>query len=386
MVQISRIDNNLSIYRENTVVLYGSDTKSREMFNMLKINEITATYICNDGFSSKLKLPGAEYISFDKVTELCKLDNVIVQFTDESITIAKSNLPPEKVITYKEAISIIVFIDKLKDSAESPDITSMYQQYTDLQKAKTIHETKQKILQTQRNPIVLVLTPPKAGAHTLMKTFAHVGQPFHMLWHSPDFFIKDECLKKNATYKIIASVREPISRDISSLYQGLECIVASPMIDSLNLHELSPHFLTDGGDAQLVFDRVFNSTAGKDSIGEFFDLFNQHILDVLAHPFDKEKGYTIIKQGQIEVFVFQLEKMDSLAHELADWLGITIDTFLHENTADGKWTQSSYQHAKTNLKIDHDYFQKCFSYNWVNHFYSDEDIAKFKAKWQPLTQ
>lgn len=382
MIQISRIDNDLSIYRENDVIVLGTSQKVLEMVAMLDINDIVPKYICTEGFHNKISINGFKSISLSDVRKLCENNNVIVQLADSVTNACVLELPPDKVITHSEAVCVIVFLDKLKERVEFPHLVDFFQTFGNNKKSATQDKVIKSVIASKRNPVVMICTPPKAGAHSLMKTFADIGLPFHMMWHSPDLFLKDEFLVKDSTFKIIASVREPISRDISSMYQGLEFMVTSPMLNVLNIHENNPHFMTGGGDAQEVFDLVFNSKEGKNSIDDYLLSFKDNIIDLLAYPFDKENGYSIIKEDKIEVFVFQLEKLDSLTQELSDWLEFPISQLLRDNSGDFKWTASSYSRAKQCLQIDRGYFNKCFNSPWIKHFYSDDDIALFMSRWE----
>lgn len=102
----------------------------------------------------------------------------------------------------------------------------------------------------------------------------------------------------------------------------------------------------------------------------------------MSYPFDKEKGYTIIKEGNIEVFVYQLEKLNDVFLELSDWVGVPFEKMVNANKAEDKWVGESYKQACKEIEITQEYFDRCYNEPYVKHFYSDEDIEKFKERWR----
>lgn len=382
MINISKIDNNLSIYKENNVIIFNNSDNSltQQIIPLLQSHDITISSICDSSFTHSNNPFDINLISLEELKNQ-DLSNVIIQLSNPEMSISQSGFPCDKVISFVEAFQIINFIDKLGFVKQFPQLLDKQILDNKLLKENQTKQIQENILNSIESDIILLCLPPKTGDHTIMQTFSNLNLNYHMLWHTPSMFLKEQFLSKDAKFKIISAIREPISRDISTLYQGLEFITSSPMIDALNLHEMSTHIMSNGGDAQNIFDLVFNSKDGKNSIDDFLLDFKQNILDLSAHPFDKDLGYTIIKDGNIEIFLYQLEKLDTLSSQLGDWLNISIDGFIKGNSTSDKWVNSSYQQAKQKIQINQDYFDKSFSSDWINHFYSNADIERFKSKW-----
>lgn len=379
MLKISDIDNNLSIYKENKVVILGEKQYITQVLNILIAKKIDIFAICCTNEFNTNDFNEVKSITFDELKNLNQ-NEILIQlaYLNYDVSLLKGFC----YITFEEAMQVINFIDKLKLIKQMPMLLNKFEQDNlNLKKNQTI-KIQQEILNSKNDSILLLCLPPKTGDHTLMETFDKFNINYHMLWHTPKMFDKVEFLKLNKPIKIITAVREPISRDISSLYQGIEFIFSSPMIDKLNLHLKSPHIMTNGGDAQQIFDLQFNNKDGATPIVDFMNGFKDNIINLLDYPFDKEAGYSIIKTDEIEVFIYQLEKINNIISPLNHWLDTSIDKFILGNSADDKWVSNSYNQAKKQLKINRDYLEKYYSSDWVKHFYSTDDITKFKEKWQ----
>lgn len=376
MIQISKIDNNLSVYKKNNVIIYGAGKETVQIVEMLQAQEVTISAICDSTIGDEGEFSGVELISIEELNSRNGQGTII-----QLATTYQTLLQGENIITYEEGLQVVNFINKLKLLKQFPQMLTKLQKDNAKLKETQTNNIRKTILKATETPLVLLCLPTKTGDHTLMETFSSIGIPFHILWHTPEMFLKDEFSNLDKPIKVITAVREPISRDISFLYQCLEFIVSSPMIDKLNLQLKTPHVMTGGGDAQQIFDLHFNSKKGATPMVDFFQKFDEHILKLTDYPFDQEQGYAIIKEGNLEVFVYQLEKLDSLATAMGDWLDTPIEHFVSGNTADSKWIATSYEQAKSDIVLDPEYYEKCYSSEWVKHFYSNEDIEKFKANW-----
>ncbi len=201
--------------------------------------------------------------------------------------------------------------------------------------------------------------------------------------------------------RIITAVREPISQNVSTIYQFLSMcgseyqpflsvlMMVLKNIDKESLDEIKSIMINDGGDIQQIFDMFVDKNkntkiygTSRHAIQNFIPDFCENIIDITAYPFDKEKGYTIIKEDNIEIFVYQLEKLNNIIPELSAWVGVPFDSLEIDNVASSKWTGESYKQAQKEIRFSKEYFDRCYNEKYVKHFYSDSDIEKFKNKWK----
>lgn len=342
-----------------------------------------------------------------------------------------------------QSFGFFAIVEKLKEVTE----------YTHSLKKWKISCTERKdlaltrLLKRKSKNKIIVCMPPKTADHTLHETFDLVNQrylqqhpenkqlslfykknrtvlermyfrfilPFKrieipidyaIVFHKPRMIDRYQCEKKVEKLKIITAVREPISQNISRLYEDLSgAIHLNWIMGELNscteekrqviLEEYQNLFQDHGDDAQKLWDswvkryvmgpdKIINCSYENKTVQQTFKEYKEAVgLDFLAYPFDKEKGYTIIKEGNTEVFIYQLEKLNSLVPELSEWVGVPFDKLEKGNVGEDKWTGESYKQAQKHLKITQEYFDMCYDEPYVKHFYSPEDIEKFKARWRP---
>lgn len=256
----------------------------------------------------------------------------------------------------------------------------------DGEKKKAQNESKIKMDNPKIYDHILVCQPQKTGDHSITTTYSVGTHSQIHRSHWPELFSSEEANKRTVV-KITTAIRDPIARDISLLFQDISngFIFCQENISFEDFHS----FLEDGG-SQDLFEKVLEKEVllphvegGKIHLYQrFFHRFQEHILDVQSVPFDKEKGYAIIKQGNVEVFMYQLEKLNDLVPELSAFMNLPFDHLENENVADDKWVGSSYKKAKKELKFSQEYFDICYNDPYVKHCYSDADIERFKNNWK----
>ncbi len=107
--------------------------------------------------------------------------------------------------------------------------------------------------------------------------------------------------------KIISFIRDPVTRQISAMWQNF-----------WNMERYSD---------EAEFTEIENYYFEKGNIEKIFNWFEWEVknvlkIDVLAHPFDQEKGYSIIKQENIEFLIMRTDKLNDLEQIVGEFLGI----------------------------------------------------------------
>lgn len=234
------------------------------------------------------------------------------------------------------------------------------------------------------NTALIVASPPKTGNVTISKTLDQNDIDFVGLVHTPYRF---QFHSNYDTVKVITAIREPIIQNISLIYQELSAFYQNSFNYHLYKHFKSKQeFLKDVNNIYPFFN-LFNQNKEQlwsmFYIDKYMESFNSNIINLYAHEFDKEKGYCIIKEGNIEVFVYQLEKMNFITEDLSNWIGQNhFNEWIKGNEASGKWIDEHYKQVKKEIKFSQEYFDNSYNSQWVQHFYSKEDIEKFKDKWR----
>ncbi len=105
-------------------------------------------------------------------------------------------------------------------------------------------------------------------------------------------------------------------------------------------------------------------------------------MNIYEYSFDKEKGYSIYHEGNLNIMVYQLEKMSFLEKEIGDFLQLKEFKLIKANDSDNKWYMNTYEKAKKELRLTKKYFDRCYNSKYMKHFYSDDDIKEFQEMWQ----
>ncbi len=262
---------------------------------------------------------------------------------------------------------------------------------------------------------ILICSPTKTADHTLNYTFERLNESakannssdainYYNIFHRPKVI---SCIKERniATIKIITGIREPIAQNLSMYYQAIsdnifnEKFISGSLIGKTKKEQKAvvqklDNIIGNENELQNLWECYIQRYAYSECnvehdavdvqcfIQRFIPEYQKNVLDILSYSFDKEKGYTIIKEGNIEIFVYQLEKLNDIVPELSKWVGVSFDKLENGNQASDKWIGSSYKQALKKIEISQEYFDRCYDEPYVKHFYSEADIEKFKVRWR----
>lgn len=193
---------------------------------------------------------------------------------------------------------------------------------------------------------ILIHGIPKTGNRTLLKSFremkiANAIMTVHHVYH--DEVSKNrlqETLRAftNRDIRIITGIREPIECKISAIWQTVQL----------------PFRQND-----MCFDSIFNE-AYVFSMEEWLkeQLEIPFGIDVFHYPFDKKKGYTIIKKDNISVFLYRLDFLGSLEKEISQFTGVKNFKLVCDNMATNKAYALAYQSFLEEVKFESGFLKK----------------------------
>jgi hypothetical protein len=237
------------------------------------------------------------------------------------------------------------------------------------------------------NCIYLVYTMSKVGTTTLSKSLvaalpkAHV---FH-LHFLEDYWI-DKCSEDENVYnkrvrnefldfralnphkkiKIITMVRDPISREISGIFQNWDFSFGK------RNEILLPELLAYVQELKFELPLTWFSTE-----------FNKYLnFDIFSKPFNHKKGYTLYKQKGVDVICLKLERLNDAGEKaIGRFIGLPI-SLKTENRTSEKSQSQLYDALKRNFKANAKTIELVYNSNYVKHFYSPKEIDEMKMKWQ----
>lgn len=167
--------------------------------------------------------------------------------------------------------------------------------------------------------------------------------------------------------KIICLVRDPVARQIAAMWQNIHQVQRYSA--TVNFAEIEKYYFPEqftGGEFSW-FDKQMKK------------VFN---IDVFEYPFDQEKGYSIIKKGNIEVLLMKMEKLNDLEAVIGEFLNIENFNLDNENVGSEKPYRFAYRDYKANFKLPKEVLDNVYVKNeHTKHFYSEQERETFYNKW-----
>jgi len=399
--QLSLI-NEPDILYKNKVVLYGAGFNGARTLDKLKQLGIEVAFLC-DSNADKWNniIDGRQIISIPKLKELDSICEIVIiittlQNTDtEQILNLLNDLHLRTaniytVFTLDISIMQNIYQFKLDDISRN---TFIYRHLRgiDLLKFQT---ARARIRNCEINSVInhmekhfsgisdiLIYQAGKVGSTTIHESLRHHDVScthLHFIRGIIDdseelknlLTIYRDSIKNGNNIKIIIPVREPISRNISSY-------IFTSYIYGLRLHMDAGESFTDNLIAYL--------TSNHDAIWGWFDseLKQTFDIDVYTHPFDRENGYTIIKKGNIEVLVYQLEKLNSLTKLIGEFANVPHLKLTNAFVSDDSIYKNLYRDVKMSLHLSSEILSLYYdSEARSRYFYNEADINNFQKKWR----
>lgn len=214
--------------------------------------------------------------------------------------------------------------------------------------------------------LLLVYQPGKTGSSTVYDSILRCGG-YALHTHSlrnvgyTDNDLRMLMNKKSG--KIISLVREPISRTIASMWQNIKSVkLYSAQAD---FQEVENYYLKEG------FEKW-----------QFIDWFEREIkyifgIDIYDYPFDKEKGYQIIKFENIELLLIKMEKLNDLESVIGEFLNMKDFKLESSNIGEDKEYRFAYQEYKKRFSISPERAEVIYGHSYIKHFYTEEERSHF---------
>ncbi len=187
---------------------------------------------------------------------------------------------------------------------------------------------------------------------------------------SPVFLINKKIITKGKPYKIISLFRDPLERNISAFFDVFE----------LHTGENPADFK---GDIETLKDLYYKKLKHDFPINwfekQFFEATN---IDVYRYDFNKEKGYKIIKKGNIELLLINSNVADKIKEELiSDFCELKNFTLKNRNVSSVKEYATYYKDFKNNIRFSTAYLNKLYDSKYAQHFFTKKHIKNQIEKW-----
>lgn len=176
-------------------------------------------------------------------------------------------------------------------------------------------------------------------------------------------------------WKVIALVRDPVARNVSSFFQHLQfnfpTLRSVDKRDPNKLEELTQRFLFES-EGTHKFPLTWFHREVRDVFG----------IDVFAEPFPHEQGYQIYEGEKADLLVIRLEDLDDCgAAALEAFLDLEDVELLTVNKASGKKYDGGYRTFKNSLRLPNGYLDRMYGSRMARHFYRPHEIEIFRSSW-----
>lgn len=411
------IIENIEILYQHNIILYGIASLAERMYSLIKKVGLNVIACCDGsdkkigGFFHEWRIEKFEHViqSIPVESTIILICSTFVKEIIEDCLVICDNLNFVTPFGFRTAFVLNRNNPKMELSF-SQWYNEQYTRYINFKKVEyqgyLQHCYGRKIIRFMESDAVLVYQGRKVGSSTIMKSLEAVGcGSIHIHYFHPwmngippeeslEYLQKiQRIISSKEKIRIITLVRDPLARDISSIfqsitdltrdwYQHLSYQLTSGIIETLYN---GCDGLTDA-DLKPVAALLKNSNFDRNRpwLFSWFDFELKEIfnIDVYVHPFDKEKGYSIIRQNNVECMVIKLEKLNECTEYIADFLGVKEFSLHNSNIGNDKPYSYLYKKCKQALEIPEDLIDYYYAGDSIRHFYTEEELSGFKKKWK----
>lgn len=397
----------IELLKDNKVILYGAGVKGKEIQLKLLDIGIKVAFFCDSDVNKWNKnIENVKVISPIKLKQLYEGDGHVfvilcIQQEREVIKLLKEyQMFLVKVVSYWGIKTALFFSFNGKKNTEEYNCIELWK-YRQSLKYKNIAIKYLEQYMVAKSNAVWILQPGKTASSTLEKTFEECNIPY-IKQHTLNYpnYILDESMRmiwestiqqkiKNKI-KIVTAVREPLSRNYSAFWQAftetLERAFSLSILDK---------------DIQRMYNNfekyiMLGTELAKKELGvalpytwrDEFTWFDEEIkkffgVDIYLYPFDKEKGYQIIRDGGVEIFIYKVEKINQIMDVLTDFIGVDKLLQINANQAKDKNYAFAYEQFRQSVRVSKEYVDYYYNSNtYMDHFYTEKEKSDFLDKWK----
>ncbi|MCI0557192.1 MAG: putative capsular polysaccharide synthesis family protein, partial [Nitrososphaera sp.] len=196
------------------------------------------------------------------------------------------------------------------------------------------------------------------------KSSLPINQPSMHSKYLAKQWARDKCRKP---WKVITLTRDPIARNVSSLFETIERWIPDfaerCANNDLDLAQLSEFYLAEFHQKLDYYEMPFQWFHVE--LEQFFG------IDILESEFPRTTGYKIYSGNGVELLLIKLEYLDRCFTEaIKKFLGIDIPLVNARMAADKSY-YPVYKVFLQSLRLPDDYIKKMYACEYVRHLYSD---------------
>lgn len=207
--------------------------------------------------------------------------------------------------------------------------------------------------------------------HWLRDVLPHANRPREI---ERGFAIRDYIEKNpDQRLRVVTLVREPVSRDVSDLFETPSDVVGDRDVAALSFEEIAERF-----ERKKVEDDYTGYTLSwlDTELGAYLG------VDLYGREFPKLKGYDVLRFDACDVLVIRLEDLNDCYREaFLEFAGLRIDGLRVANVSGEKPLKHKVDEFKRRYRVPVGELEKLYGSKYMKHFYTDEEIAGFTRRW-----
>ena len=191
---------------------------------------------------------------------------------------------------------------------------------------------------------------------------------------------KDKC-------KVITIVKDPIAINLSDCFTQLVLdfpyLIADEKLESVQDYcDWLVGIIAKSVDTKRTYSDYFQKLVDFPSHWFNSELKTVFNVDVFAEKFSRVRGYQIYKGETAEVLLIRTENINERAKEaLSEFFHCDIKELANKNLTTEYSTGAIYKSIRDTIKFPENFVNSYYEQSYIKHFYSEEEIRKFKSKW-----
>lgn len=245
-----------------------------------------------------------------------------------------------------------------------------------------------------KDTVNMILGCPKTGTTSVFESFLNMkgklNTPVYVSYSMQCFSQEQIDVIRNAEKRILGGVREPISQMISMFF--FLWYTRLYLFDDKNKFKdiedlqywFDEHFVKDEKKDENAFEIFCDIMMTTCNEIDFYEKEYKNCLgiDLFDYKFDKEKGYAIIESGNTEIFIYRLDKLNSLESRIGEFFGVSEFQLISSNRSEDRVYRELYKEAMSKIKIKKEFLDKCYNSKLIRWCYTDTEIEQFREKWK----
>jgi hypothetical protein len=197
-------------------------------------------------------------------------------------------------------------------------------------------------------------------------------------------------------WKVVTLTRETVGRNVSNFFELVEVEPADgrPPHQEASATNCRYHLRSDPDFYNLDIEvdtrdlsdllQVYLDKPDHDEPLTFFEQEIKGVLgvDVYATPFPTSQGYTIYETDWADILLIRVEDLNTCVQAaFKEFLGIDNFDLMNDNVGSEKPYAGLYRQFKESRLLPESYIDRMYASRYMQHFYTDQEIARFKSKW-----